>query len=260
MNILRAIILIITAILVFSLFTLLGLHFVNDLFNIWPVWMPRNTGDKYEIYRDILVLLLAGIGVVGYFIYKETRRHLTEDLMKTQKQILEDLRSSLTKDQYRFLGLLYSHLSHIHWREYEILPCSEPRFKELLELAIEESELTVNYFEKLDDRKYDAHTRLFKINLAYHLAVRQNEEDKKEALRLVRGDVEAIKIYPTEIYNFLECKVWVILRCSDDEKEKKEATKDMKSIMKQSNVPREWKEKMQNKYKKYFSISLTIPT
>lgn len=262
------------------LLIIIGLHLANDLFQFIPdTGKPilLLSGEKYEIYRDLLILLLSAIGVVGYFLYTEAKKHLTEDLLKSQKNLIENLeksyklliedtKKSVRKEEFRHLATLYNHLSDLFWQQYVVTgepgEPGEPEdlfYKTLVDLAISEAELAVEYLEKLEG--WEAHRSALRVNFAYHLAVRKNEEDKDKALKLIRENwVKAIEVAPAQEYNFRESRIWVILRYSDDKEEIEDAGKEIQALMEWTTIPIAWKEKMKEKYKKFLEFSLTIPS
>lgn len=57
-------------ILLCSLLALLGLYFANEIFHFLPVLITEvEACDKFEIFRDLLFIILALMGIIGYFVY-----------------------------------------------------------------------------------------------------------------------------------------------------------------------------------------------
>jgi len=76
----------------------------------------------------------------------------------------------------------------------------EIQYKDCLELAIVEAESAISYIEKLKDNKYKGRASILRLTLAYHLATRSNQDDKYNALRLVKENWEAaIKEKPSAL-------------------------------------------------------------
>lgn len=233
-----------------ALLILLGLHFVNDLFHFWPIHVDSITPcDKFEVFRDLLIILLATIGVVGYFIYKQTRNKLDEDLEK-----------SLERHENEILARLYGELNFCHFREYDMLnPTKDPQFSGLVDLAIWETEKAISFYERIGDEEQNGMVNVFRMNLAYHLAIRGKQEDKDRALLLARDNWRKASDYMSgEEYNFREILVRVVLTYSEDEDEKKRARKELNDLMKWTNIPKPWKEQRVERYNRDFKMSLQL--
>lgn len=249
------IILTILGLLVCAVFILLGFHFANDLFHFWPVHIDSiRPCDKFEIYRDLLIILLATLGVIGYFVYKEIRGRL-----------LQDLTRSIKEHENLIFSRLYNHLAYIHCREYEnIDPADQERrnrYEDFCDLAIEEAESAVSFCERLVDKKHESMISVTRINLAYHLAARRNQEDKDRGLSLAKENWQkALEYKSEEEHNIRETLVWVTLKCSDDQDERKKAERDLVDLLKWKSISKEWKEEMAKKYSQHFGITLNFET
>lgn len=247
-------ILIILSVLVGLLLLFLFVHFVNDLFHFLPIHIDSiKPCDKFEVYRDLLVILLTTLGIIGYIAYTELRDRVA---VKVQKSV--EKRANLT------FGELYHRMSAIHFLDYERIDRNyirrERGFNEYLELAIDEADEAVSLCEKAGKELARGLTSIYRINLAYHLAVRCNKNDKDKALEMVKKNYEeAGEAKPDQKHNIYESKIWVILRYSDDEKEREDAKKHLQDLMYWKDVPRPWKKEMKEKYLRNFQISLEIP-
>jgi len=235
------------------LIILLGLNLVNDLFHLWPVTVTEvKACDKFEIYRDLLIILLTALGVVGYFAY----RQIGSALERKATKIVEER-------EYLIFSTFYHRLSDVHFREYEdIDPCHKKRgnqFDRLLELTIEEAKRAIEYLEKVDKETQKGLINVWRVNLAYHYAVRGKEENKSSTLELVENNWrEATKYIPNEEHNIRESRVWVVLTYSDDKDEKKKAKQELRDLMKWTRATDEWKKEMAEKYSKNFGVSLKL--
>ncbi len=240
-----------TGFLVCAMLTLLGLNFANTLFHWWPIYLDQiKPSDKFEIYRDLLLILLATLGIVGYFAYKQTRSKLEEDLKK-----------SLGESSNLILGRLYGQLSNTHWREYENMNPGDVRYQELCNLAIEEAETALFYYQSLDNKKYKTKSKAAaqKMNLAYNLAVRRQPDDRDTALRLARDNwMEAAQFAPDQEYNIRETLAFVILKFSDKDEDKQAAQEEIQRLMEWTSIPKPWKDKIKQKYLREFAISLEL--
>ena len=120
-----------------------------------------------------------------------------------------------------------------------------------------EAKEAISSFEKVDDKEYESKISYYKMTLAYNLAMRNRQEDKDETLMLAKENwMKAIKFNPNEKHNIRESLVWVILKYSDDDNEKKKAEKDIQEILEWKDVPKIWKDKIVKKYLREFGISL----
>jgi len=237
------------------LLVILGLHLANDLFQFLPVSkQPIQPGDKFEIYRDLLIILLTSLGIIGYLVYKQIRSNLLEDLIH-----------SAEKNENAIYARLFNQLSTIHWSEYQeyqkmdtLDEMSSIRYNKLCDLAATEADQALSFCEKLDKKSQEGVVNALRINLAYHLAVLGDRDYKEKALELVKAEnrEKAIEYAGNQGYEIRESVIWVILKFSDDEKEKKEAEKQIRDLMRWTHISMEWKKKMVDKYKRTFRITL----
>ncbi len=242
------ILLIISGLLICSLFALLGLDIANNFFEFWPTHINLIPAwDIYEIFRDLLFLLVAGLGIVGYFIYKQIRSTLEEDLKKSIEQI-----------ENKVYVRLFNSLSDIHFSEYQeyqriegLEDKDKSRWRNLCKLAADEAEQAISYCEKLDEKIQQGLINVLRVNLAYHLAVLGDIDNKAKALKLVNVDnrEKAIKYAGKEEYQIRESAIWVILRFSDNKNEKDGAIDELQGLKKWKGIPQEWKDKISRKYK-----------
>lgn len=241
-------------ILLCSLLALLGLYFANEIFHFLPVLITEvEACDKFEIFRDLLFIFLATIGIIGYFVYKLIRDKLEDDLKKSSEE-----------NQTYFTSRIHELLSYIHYLRYRIIESGDKRtkieYQESLDAAIAEAESAVSVIEKLKDKKYKGKASIYRLSLAYHLATRGNQDDKNKALKFVKENWKAaIKEKPSEEYNVRDTQAWVILKCSEDESEKEKAKKDISDLLKWKNIPNNEKEEMKIKYSQ-FGISINNQT
>lgn len=119
--------------------------------------------DKYAIFRDLLVILLAIFGIGGYALYRDVRnrlvarmRRIAEDTEARMHKIAEETERKLdsqVKEQSDALpSRSYMTTSSLWGRLYEqFLP--EKR-SELIGYAVVEAARALRHAESLDERKY----------------------------------------------------------------------------------------------------------
>ncbi len=116
----------------------------------------------YEVFRDILTLLLAIAAVAGATMYITIDNRLS-------KSLNEKLKTELNKNIAHFL----LDISNSNWREYKNMNSNK------LDLAIDTAERAQRYANELDERKPDNVWLLCKLknNLAYLYAEKRDEKD-----------------------------------------------------------------------------------
>lgn len=148
---------------------------------------------KYEILRDIIVILLAVTGIVGYAIYI-TMSKLIEERIKTYTEELHNRSLAITK----------MHVGFSYWKDYEKKKHRDKKSKlEILKIAISNTKIAYQYSLKLDEENMDNEyvILLIKNNLAYYLAERKRLGEAKEgdgvfALELTQYVYERIYKFP----------------------------------------------------------------
>ncbi len=244
-------------ILLIILIAFLSLNLLNVFFHFFTGTLLE-TDDKFEIFRDLLIILLTILAVTGYFLYKEVGRKILEEQKEHIIESEKNLKQIIKDCENEIFTKVYDQLAYAHYQEYQRMDSVDPLYEELCTLAIDEAERAIGFYEKFN-QKEEGKLCIYKVSLAYHLASRRYPEDKVRALELVQDNWEnAIKYKPSEEYNIRESLIWVILRCSDENEEKKKAEKDLSDLMKWSTLPQDWKKFHIDKYRKYFRISLDV--
>lgn len=149
---------------------------------------------KYEILRDIIAILLAVTGIVGYAIYI-TMSKLIEERIKTYTEELHARSLATTK----------MHVGFSNWNDYEKKKHRDKKSKlRILKNAIFNTKIAYQYSLKLDGENRDNEyvILLIKNNLAYYLAERKRLGEAKEgddvfALELIQYVYDRIYKFPT---------------------------------------------------------------
>jgi amino acid transporter len=148
---------------------------------------------KYEIFRDIIVILLAVTGIVGYAIYSFMSK-LIEERIKTYTEELH----------YRSLATMKMHVGFSYWKDYIKKKHRDKESKlKILKLAISKTKIAHQYSLKLNGKNIDNEFEICRVknNLAYYLAERNRlgEAEKGDdvfALELIQYVYDRIYKFP----------------------------------------------------------------
>jgi hypothetical protein len=149
---------------------------------------------KYEILRDLIGILLAVIGIVGYAIYI-TMTKLIEKRVKTYTEALHN----------RSLAAMKMQVGFSYWIDYKKKKHRDKKSKldTLKKNVIFNTKIAYQYSSKLDEENMDDEyvILLIKNNLAYYLAERKRlgeaeEGDDVFALELIQYVYDRIYKFP----------------------------------------------------------------
>lgn len=222
--------------IIFIIGLLLGELFLN----------VRSITDEYKIFRDIFTFVLAmsalAIAVFTTIGYKVLSEKLQQEVTIKAKT-----------EGYRYMCELYTGLSYLFWKHYEIdyeiggkLKSSERHY---LDTAIEQAEVALNYTKFLDEKKDEEVICLAKNNLAYHLAMREWPDDSRRAIALAKYVYDKIESFDYEkVCDLTETYCFVLIKLGN-EQQKKEGVEIIKGLSKRDDLSTSLKKNIEIKYK-----------
>ncbi len=152
-------------------------------------------GTPYRILVDLILIILALTGAVGYGVFQWISRSVEDRVTTAIKESLDFTRAQVEInlgfwyfEQYRAesmkkkemdkirrkLAKLQSHLENNENSEAEYKPTNNTRM-DYLNHAIERTMKALEFMKKLDEKKYEEWICICKNNLAYYLAERHNQ-------------------------------------------------------------------------------------
>ncbi len=204
--------------------------------------------DKYEVFRDILVIVLSlsavAIALLGWAVYQVISRGLDDRIKRT---IDEELNVHICNLCFEF--------NHIYWKHYERVDYKignplEGTELDYLQLAIDISESAARRAGLLDQKKFDALVCVAKNNLAYHLAMRGWSADSKRAMSLAKYAYDRADNYDyRDTCRWVETHSFTLLTFGNKE-EREEGVNIVKQLLDREDLPDFLRENMERKYRK----------
>lgn len=203
--------------------------------------MPPGMFKKYDVFRDLLSILLAIIGmvivVVGGILYRLLSRGLQEQV-----------KTGVEQETSVVLSHLFTQLSGVYTSEYEPDP-TKTRKEQYKELAKKMSQTALAYAENLSEKDFENEICSAKNNLAYDLIVRKREQDGKLARELAEYIYKRAHKYGDN-YRWLETYGLVLIYFGKNKKEKEKGKKIIKELFSRKDIPDSWIKRRQKIYKK----------
>ncbi|NAS88296.1 hypothetical protein C4E24_00920 [ANME-1 cluster archaeon AG-394-G21] len=166
--------------------------------------------DKYEFFRDIIIINLSIIGVIFAAIIFWIQLYITEKIKNDVEDQLKH-RDDVYLDYVQGTTLLTN--GYILWLTYDTTG-----EETLLNAAIAQTELAYTYIKGLDDKdpRYVLAKCQTKNNWGYYLAAKEKPEDKEYAIRCAEFIKNKIDDYPDyraewmDTYKYIMSKKWEI--------------------------------------------------
>jgi len=163
--------------------------------------------DKYEVFRDLLTIILAIAGVSiaagGYLGY----RYVSAVFRRDVDSAIEQARALARMDTHRVNAYVFASTGYAFWHTYDAMKQAS-----FLEEAIRFTETAyTHHAAKLDEQQPENQRLICDIrnNLGYYLAERKKPEDKALARDCAEYIIRKIPTYPDAsqtwqgTYNFI---------------------------------------------------------
>ncbi|HIE34906.1 MAG TPA: hypothetical protein EYP79_01750 [Campylobacterales bacterium] len=239
--------------------------------------------DKYDIFSELLFIFLAisGFGMFAFYhlyqdlrerLYKELGEELREGIERGQQQIMQDaenIREQAEEDRIFFISRFAYTSSVVYWRHYEAVGEGTPLYRTYLDYTIKEAKNALDYAEKLKDKS--ARKRYIcdcKNNLAYHLAVRGDRKDKRNAHKLAKYVYDKAADYEKEFhwkeFHWIETYAWVLMRfavrnTAEGQEEFETGLQIIKRLLTDEDIDSDdstWRQRTRERYEAKFQIKL----
>jgi len=208
---------------------------------------------KYELFRDLMMSLVAFLAVIGPALYLVLSRGVekgvaeiaeeTKNLMELKQNLYWCTQTENQEDKEKIIKNLIRKKSIDYSTDIPIW----------LDELINRSRKALSFADTLDRMKHDQGICIAKNNLAYYLAVRRNQSDKQEAKKIAQEVFEKSKGI-TGWYHHFDTYVWVLWCFADNGKEQEKARQIFNEIyaQKDSISDRHFKQKIEE-YKLFFN-------
>lgn len=209
----------------------------------WFIWgytkihLKPDAADTYNILVDLILIVLALIGVAGYGIYRWISRGIDDRV-----------ENRLREEQNALSSRLDTSAGFVFWEHYQQ--------EHPLEIAIGRARRALQHAERLDEKQYEKLICTCKQNLAYYLA--EQEESKDDAHKLAKYAYERARDekgrykYETS-YQWEETYAYVLWRFAGEDKITKEkAHLIINDLVSCAQIPLEWRERINNKWGRLF--------
>jgi hypothetical protein len=228
------------------IFSLVVLGFIIYLFATIHITLEAN--DKYTLFVDLILIILALITLAGYGVYRWICRGIDERV-----------ECKLAEEGHALSARLHASMGYVFW-----LNCLN---ENPLSMAIEKTKQALKDTETLDQKNYEELICRLKCNLAYYLAEAKSKgqeelltrESSIEAHKLARYAYERARDkrnrYRHEIsYEWEETYAWVLWQFdTSDDISKNKAKEIITSVLSSENISFEWRQKTKEKWDKLFS-------
>lgn len=219
--------------------------------------LPKSD-DKYDVFVTLFLIFFTILGLLGYGMYIWIRgkleSRLNERLQKEEQEI--------EKTQNLFRARLQRNMGFLFWNLFEVEKKKEngentPVSKELVRLAIERAEKSLDYAKELPENEYIIDIYRCKSNWVYFLAdgakigVELTKKDKERALILSNELFKNVskQDYP-DYYEYQENCAWALQQLSEkkDEVSKQKAGNIIRELLKDESIPHTRREEIEKKW------------
>ena len=248
----------------------LGSAIVGGTIVVFILGIALQPRDKYDVFVTLLIIILSLIGVMGYGVYRWEESKLESRLHEMVSKLDSGLNERLQKEEQRiqngqtlFLASLERHVGYIFWELYGVerkksYP-SKIMSKELIELAITHSEISLGYAMKLPENEYKIDIDRCKNNWVYLKAEAAlikdfvlTKNDKEKVLKIANEILEEVskQDYPDTYYRLKESSAWGLQHLSEEEDtvSKQKAIDIFHELLNDENIPYPWREKIGKKW------------
>jgi hypothetical protein len=254
---------------------LVGVGVCNVIY-YWIVTPYRlEVSDKYDIFVDLLVIILALVGAAGYTIFKWIESKLSERLHKEEQEV----KGRLQKEGDYFMAIAHWSLGYAFWQLFKVeetkekigvtSDSSKKAISMLIKLAIESARNSMSRVEKLPENEYKNELYSCRNNWIYFSAEAARKglneiltkEDKEEILKkagefLVEVAITHKQKYPEEYYSkeyydFQETCAWAFQHLSEEEDQKRTAHNIICELLKDTKIKPSWRKEIKEKWKNF---------
>ena len=194
---------VISVVISVALLTILLLVLVIGSYIYTFIAPPYQIEDQYEVFKDLLtvILTIAGIaiGTVGYVIYRHVSERIESRMSKNAEVIESGMRKKSEASLDLGVALTLCLTSYTFWQSYE-----NTKQYFYLEGAIALTETAYERMSYLDVREPKNESLMCEImnNLGYYLAERKKGEDKEFAIVCANYIKDKMGKYPDQRGNW----------------------------------------------------------
>ena len=219
--------------------------------------LPKSD-DKYDVFVTLFLIFFTILGLLGYGMYIWIRGKLESRL----NEMLQKEEQETENTQNLFRARLQRNMGFLFWNLFEVEKKKEngentPVSKELVRLAIERAEKSLDYAKKLPENEYIIDIYRCKSNWVYFLAdgakigVELTKKDKERALILSNELFKNVskQDYP-DYYEYQEKCAWALQQLSEkkDEVSKQKAGNIIRELLKDESIPHTRREEIEKKW------------
>ena len=216
--------------------------------------------DKYDVFVTLLLIFFTILGLLGYGMYIWIRGKLESSLnerLQKEEQEIENSRNL-------FMARIQKNMGYIFWELFEVEKTKEEGkntqvLKELITLAIERAEISLNVAKKLPKNEYKEDINQCKANWVYFLAeaariqgAEVTKQAKEQALKFVNEILTEVskQDFPTDYYHYQESCAWALQHLSEGEDKisKQKADDIIYELQKDESIPYAWREENKEKW------------
>ena len=222
--------------------------------------LPKSD-DKYDVFVTLFLIFFTILGLLGYGMYIWIRGKLESRLnerLQKEEQEIENSRNL-------FRARIQRNMGYTFWKLFEVEEKREEGentqvLKELITLAIERAEISLNSAKKLPKKEYKEDINQCKANWVYFLAeaariqgAEVTKQDKEQALKSVNEILKEVskEDYP-DYFDYHESCAWALQHLSEEEDKilKQKADDINYELQKDESIPYAWREKIKEKWEK----------
>lgn len=230
--------------------------------------LPKSD-DKYDVFVTLFLIFFTILGLLGYGMYIWIRGKLESRLnerLQKEEQEIENTRNL-------FRARIQRNMGYTFWKLFEVEEKREEGentqvLKELITLAIERAEISLNSAKKLPKKEYKEDINQCKANWVYFLAeaariqgAEVTKQDKEQALKSVNEILKEVskEDYP-DYFDYHESCAWALQHLSEEEDKilKQKADDINYELQKDESIPYAWREKIKEKWEKKNSTTNPI--
>ncbi len=232
-----------------------------DPFSSWGKHRAANQVNQYEIFRDLLaiILTLAGLGItlLGVSVYLVLKGRIEgiarKEAEKRSKEVHQRLVLEIVKmaikpasNKWRSAKALQNQKGQETEQKY-LRNWSIRSLKDALTFAKKALPVAQNkdFWENVENKKF---FMTLKNNLAYYMAWRKEYSDRKDARLYAREIEKEAHSQSVPNYHFLDTAAWVFERFALDDKDRKESKALVSELTNREDIAEKVKKIFLDKY------------
>lgn len=153
-----------------SLVTLIAIVFIAVTIYAWRPWESLELADKYVILMDLIMVLMAFAGIIGFL----THKLIDKSIKATAEKEWKKERNLSKADTFIALGYLHMRLYNTVYQERTEPEDTDGKAKEQIDSALSKAQKAIEYLKNIEEEECFREIFLAKNNFVYYSARQWN--------------------------------------------------------------------------------------